>query len=108
MISIYPNAKVLIIDEISMFHSYRLDMVNQVCKTLRQNGVSFGGLQVILCGDFFQLPPVPDANHEKSCFAYKSQSWEELDLKICYLDEQHRQLDEFFRDYSVKTLYPQC
>lgn len=90
------NAKVLIIDEISMFHSYRLDMVNQVCKTLRQNDVSFGGLQVILCGDFFQLPPVPDANHEKSCFAYKSQSWEELDLKICYLDEQHRQLDESF------------
>lgn len=90
------KAKVLIIDEISMFHSYRLDMVNQVCKTLRQNNAPFGGLQVILCGDFFQLPPVTDANHEKSCFAFKSQAWEELDLKVCYLDEQHRQLDESF------------
>lgn len=90
------KAKVLIIDEISMFHSYRLDMVNEVCKTLRKNNSPFGGLQVILCGDFFQLPPVTDPNHEKSCFAFKSQTWEELDLKICYLDEQHRQLDDSF------------
>ncbi len=99
------KAKVLIIDEVSMFHSYRLDMVNQICKTLRENNTPFGGLQVILCGDFFQLPPVTDANHEKSCFAFKSQAWEELDLKICYLDEQHRQLDESFSKVlnSIRT-----
>lgn len=90
------KAKVLIIDEISMFHSYRLDMVNQICKTLRKNKASFGGLQVILCGDFFQLPPVTDPGKLQSCFAYKSASWEELNLKICYLDEQHRQEDESF------------
>ncbi|OGG05658.1 hypothetical protein A2872_04550 [Candidatus Gottesmanbacteria bacterium RIFCSPHIGHO2_01_FULL_42_12] len=90
------NAKVLIIDEISMFHSYRLDMVNQVCKTLRRNNTPFGGLQVILCGDFFQLPPVTDPGQLQSCFAFKSDAWGELDLKICYLDEQHRQLDDSF------------
>ena len=90
------KAKVLIIDEISMFHSYRLDMVDQICKTLRHNNTPFGGLQVILCGDFFQLPPVTDPGQPQSCFAFKSDSWQELDLKICYLDEQHRQLDDSF------------
>lgn len=95
-ISRIQKAKVLIIDEISMFHSYRLDMVNQICKTIRQNSEPFGNLQVILCGDFFQLPPVTDQGYQKSCFAFKSQSWEELNLKICYLDEQHRQLEEKF------------
>jgi ATP-dependent exoDNAse (exonuclease V) alpha subunit len=90
------SAKVLIIDEISMFHSYRLDMVNQVCKAARLNDHAFGGLQVILCGDFFQLPPINEPGFETSSFAYKSDAWNELDLTICYLDEQHRQLDDSF------------
>lgn len=88
------SAKVLIIDEISMLHSYRLDTINKICKVLRQNNLPFGGLQVILCGDFFQLPPIKDEGEEKSSFAYKSAIWEELNLSICYLNEQHRQWDE--------------
>jgi len=98
-------AKVLVIDEISMLHSYRLDMINQVCKLLCQTSSPFGGLQVIICGDFFQLPPVNDANHPASCFAYESDSWNELDLKICYLNEQHRQWDENLLDVlsSIRT-----
>ena len=87
---------VLIIDEISMFHSYRLDAVNKICKAIRNNVDAFGGLQVILCGDFFQLPPIADEGFARSSFAYKSTAWGELDLKVCYLDEQHRQWDEEF------------
>ncbi|HSX19029.1 MAG TPA: PIF1 family ATP-dependent DNA helicase [Candidatus Saccharimonadales bacterium] len=88
--------KVLIIDEISMLHSYRLDTINKICKVIRRNQQPFGGLQVILCGDFFQLPPITDEGYAPSSFAYKSDAWRELDLKICYLDEQHRQWDEEF------------
>lgn len=89
-------AKVLIIDEISMLHSYRLDMINEVCKFARNDPRPFGGLQVILSGDFFQLSPVHEKESEGSLFAYKSQAWEELGLTICYLDEQHRQVDDSF------------
>jgi ATP-dependent DNA helicase PIF1 len=88
--------KVLVIDEISMLHSYRLDAINKVCKIIRNNPLPFGGLQVILCGDFFQLPPIIDEGYPKSSFAYKSDTWNELELKLCYLDEQHRQWDEEF------------
>jgi len=90
------DSKVLIIDEVSMFHSYRLDAVNKICKAIRNNVDPFGGLQVILCGDFFQLPPIADEGFAHSSFAYKSDAWGELNLKICYLDEQHRQWDEEF------------
>lgn len=90
------TAKILIIDEISMFHSYRLDLVNEICKMVRQDPRPFGGLQVILCGDFFQLPPINEPEQEKSSFAYKSKAWDELNLTICYLGEQHRQLDDSF------------
>jgi len=88
--------KVLIIDEISMFHSYRLDAVSEICKAIRVNPQPFGGLQVILCGDFFQLPPIADVGYDGQNYAYKAYSWEELNLKICYLDEQHRQWDESY------------
>ena len=49
---------VLIIDEVSMMHDYLLDMVDQVCRIVRECDKPFGGLQVILAGDFAQLPPV--------------------------------------------------
>lgn len=90
------DAKVLVIDEISMLHSYRLDMVNKICKFVRHSEEPFGGLQVILCGDFFQLPPITEEDFQKSSFAFKAEAWAELNLKICYLTEQHRQQDEEF------------
>jgi len=87
-------AKVLIIDEVSMLHSYRLDTINKICKVLRHSELPFGGLQVIFCGDFFQLPPIKDEGEEKSSFAYKAAAWGALNLSVCYIREQHRQWDE--------------
>jgi len=54
----FEKARVLIIDEVSMLHAHRLDMVERVCRRFKRNDAPFGGLQVILSGDFFQLPPV--------------------------------------------------
>lgn len=88
------ETKVLIIDEISMLHSNYLDMVNLACKAMRQSGKPFGGMQVILCGDFFQLPPVSKNSNEPANFCYKSEIWNNMDLKICYLSEQYRQNDD--------------
>ena len=47
------KAEVLIIDEVSMLHGKQLDMVNQVLKFFKQSSAPFGGLQVIVAGDFF-------------------------------------------------------
>jgi ATP-dependent DNA helicase PIF1 len=86
----YNATEVLIIDEVSMLHGRRLNMVSDACKILRRNNEPFGGMQVIVTGDLFQLPPV---NREggPDDFAHISAAWQELDPKICYLTEQHRQ-----------------
>lgn len=86
---------VLIIDEISMLHAKQLNAVNQVLKHMRQNDKPFGGIQVVVAGDFFQLPPVGsrgESNRDK--FAFMSDAWLEAGFKICYLTEQHRQNTE--------------
>ena len=73
-----------------MFEAKKLDLVNRVCKAFKRNQLPFGGMQVILCGDFFQLPPVPTKGEPLPEFAYKSSCWNETDLKICYLGSNHR------------------
>lgn len=87
---------VLIIDEISMLHDFRLDMVEEVTRKVRETDAPFGGLQVILCGDFFQLPPVNRQDEPTGGFVVHSSAWEALDPAVCYLSEQHRQNDDAF------------
>lgn len=99
------KAKVLIIDEISMLSANVIDMIDKVCQQVRRNNRPFGGLQVILCGDFFQLPPVvkyqaedPDQlllglnnGADKKRFAFASKARKNAEFAICYLETQHRQ-----------------
>lgn len=87
---------VLVIDEISMLHDYRLDMVDEIARRVRKDDRPFGGIQVILCGDFFQLPPVNRNEGRQGSFVVNAEIWEELDPIVCYLQEQHRQDDDAF------------
>lgn len=88
------KSKVLIIDEISMLHKKQLDMVNQVLKYFRETEEAFGRIQLVLCGDFFQLPPIGDYNEiNRDKFSFMSQSWLDANLNICYLTDQYRQTD---------------
>ena len=91
--NIVRKAKILIIDEISMLHHYRLDLIDKVLKEIKNSAEPFGGLQVVFCGDFFQLPPVRRAGEGEVFFAFHSEAWKNLNLKVCYLSEQHRQSD---------------
>ncbi|GLR29518.1 PIF1-like helicase [Psychrobacter pacificensis] len=89
------DTAVLVIDEISMLHAKQLNLVNQVLKYIRKNDKAFGGIQVVVAGDFFQLPPIGskgESNREK--FAFMSEAWLDAKFHICYLSEQHRQVSE--------------
>ena len=89
------DTAVLIIDEISMLHAKQINLVSQVLKHVRKNDAAFGGIQVVVAGDFFQLPPIGskgETNREK--FAFMSEAWLEAKFHICYLSEQHRQVSE--------------
>lgn len=89
MIEKYGRCDVLVIDEVSMLHGVRLDMVNRVAKWLRASNLPFGGLQVIFVGDLFQLPPVTKGGEID--WAHTSAAWLEVAPETCYLTEQHRQ-----------------
>lgn len=95
---IIEKTDVLIIDEVSMLHDYRLDMVDDVCRIVRKKDEPFGGIQVILSGDFFQLPPINSGHSRAGGFVVNSKVWQDLDPVICYLEEQHRQDDEALLD----------
>jgi len=95
---IISKTDVLVIDEISMLHDYRLDMVDTVCRLVRENDKPFGGIQVVLCGDFFQLPPVNRQDSKQGSFITDSQAWIDGDFTVCYLTEQHRQKED--KDYT--------
>ena len=102
------RTKILIIEEISMLTSDTLSMVDVVCRSVKQNQKPFGGMQVVLSGDFFQLPPIvkKEINNSQTTiiqnslnhFAYNSHAWKLLNPTVCYITEQYRQEDKNFLD----------
>lgn len=105
------RTRVLIIDEISMLTAAMVDMIDLVCREVKQNPEPFGGIQIIFVGDFFQLPPIVRRNADpkkqqalmddgeqakNNNFAYDAGAWERAKPVICYLSEQHRQDDDTF------------
>ncbi len=92
------NTHVLIIDEISMVDARMLESVDLICRVIKDVDLPFGGMQIVLVGDFFQLPPVSRPDEPPVHFAYTSHAWKAAELTVCYLTEQHRQEDKTFLD----------
>lgn len=93
----YPRikeAEVIILDEVSMLEATFIDDLDKVLKAVHRNELAFGGIQVVMVGDFFQLPPV--SREGAARFAFESEAWRNADFLICYLTEQHRQADPIF------------
>lgn len=93
----YRRTDVLVIDEVSMLHGKRLNMLDDMCRLMRGNRSPFGGLQVILVGDLFQLPPVADKDDAPD-FVHYAGAWADLKPAACYLTEQHRQQQDRLLD----------
>ncbi len=92
----FQKARVLIIDEISMLSGNYFQNVERVCRHMKRNPAPFGGLQVIVCGDLFQLPPVSKGNQNDVMMAPDTTAWQHMKPVVCYLSEQHRQEDDDF------------
>lgn len=70
------RTKCLIIDEVSMVDGDLFDKLSQIGRTIRNNGRPWGGIQLIITGDFFQLPPVPEAGVKRETkFAFDASTW---------------------------------
>jgi len=101
----YRHVKILILDEISMLHASRLDMINTLFKTFLKKENALSEIQIIFCGDFFQLPPVVRGENveiDEKYFAYSAKTWQELNPVICYLTENYRQEKDELKDLLNK------
>lgn len=85
---------VLIIDEISMLPAYLFEKLDLVLKWARRNSRPFGGVQIVLTGDFLQLPPVSKAgDNVDTSFAITTDAWKQANIQYCYMDKSHRATD---------------
>ncbi|NXG21706.1 PIF1 helicase, partial [Grallaria varia] len=85
----------LIIDEISMVDGKFFDKLEAVARAVRKRDEPFGGIQLIICGDFLQLPPVCKANEETK-FCFQAKSWRKCIHLNMELTEVRRQTDKTF------------
>ncbi len=87
----WKELETLIIDEISMLSPVLFDKLELLARSVRYNDKPFGGIQLILSGDFLQLPNVDDNN----MFCFDAKSWSDCISKsnIIHLDENFRQDD---------------
>ena len=94
----WKNTDILVIDEVSMMSKRLFELLDTIGKKVRNNQEPFGGIQVILSGDFYQLPPIGDTQHPGSeLFCFESDKWNMyIDYQI-ELTTNFRQTDKTFK-----------
>jgi ATP-dependent DNA helicase PIF1 len=87
----------VIIDEISMIPSSALEVAENLTRHARQSSLPWGGLRVIVVGDFAQLPPVT-RHGQKREWAFQSLIWEQSGFQVVELQKNQRTYDLAFLD----------
>lgn len=102
--AIYKNLDSIVIDEISMVRSDLLDCVDQFLRIKgRTPGAPFGGIQMILIGDLYQIPPVVTGQERQifkeyyeSEYFFDARVFQEMELTLLELEKIYRQTDPAF------------
>ncbi|KAK3242043.1 hypothetical protein CYMTET_48236 [Cymbomonas tetramitiformis] len=89
------DTTVLVIDEVSMLEGLFFSKLEEVARILRNNNRPFGGIQLVLCGDFFQLPPVAQWQGQPD-FIFRTPAWRSCVRVMIELTQVHRQSDQNF------------
>jgi len=80
---------------VSMIDGRLFDKLEHLARMVRQNSLPFGGIQLVVCGDFFQLPPVPESLSTGQKipikFAFEADSWDQAIPNIVMLNKVFRQ-----------------
>ncbi|KKF95469.1 DNA repair and recombination protein pif1 mitochondrial [Ceratocystis platani] len=90
------KTKCLVIDEISMVDGDLFDKLDMIARKIRNNAKPWGGIQLVLTGDFFQLPPVPDSQNRMAKFSFEAATWATSVQHTIGLTQVFRQRDPEF------------
>ena len=95
----WKTVDVLVIDEVSMMSKKMFDMIDAIARLARgKKDLPFGGIQLVLSGDFYQLPPIGEQYDENStAFCFESEKWNECITKIVQLTTIYRQRDALYK-----------
>jgi ATP-dependent exoDNAse (exonuclease V) alpha subunit len=85
------RCEVLVIDEISMLSGRVFEFLDFLCRTLRGYDRPFGGIQLIVTGDFLQLPPVRTDQRKPYDWVFMTPAWREANFQVVHLTEVKRQ-----------------
>ncbi|XP_029106285.1 ATP-dependent DNA helicase PIF1 [Scleropages formosus] len=91
----WTSCRHLVIDEISMVEAQFFDKLEAIARSIRRSSEPFGGMQLIVCGDFLQLPPVTRGKGKPS-FCFQARSWRKCIQLNMELTEVRRQTDKSF------------
>lgn len=89
----WRRTRLLVVDEVSMLSAELLDKLEYVARALRGNEKPFGGMQLVFCGDFFQLPPVSRRGSAAARFAFQAAAWRRCALEAVELAQVYRQAE---------------
>lgn len=93
----WETVSALVIDEVSMLDGELLDKLDFIAQKIRKNSRPFGDIQLVFCGDFFQLPPVTKDPNNSTKFAFESNVWKEgIDTTIMLTKVFRQQGDSKF------------
>jgi ATP-dependent exoDNAse (exonuclease V) alpha subunit len=90
------QCSILVIDEVSMLPGSTFEFVEFLCRKIRGNDRPFGGIQVIVTGDFLQLPPVRKNPNAPYDWAFLTPAWKRAGFECIHLTKIHRQSDREF------------
>ena len=102
-IKLIRELEIIIVDEISMVRCDMMDVIDFVLRHVRRNNLPFGGVQLLMIGDLYQLPPIVKENaweilrnYYENIYFYNAQVWKEIDYLTFALTKVYRQTDEAF------------
>jgi ATP-dependent DNA helicase PIF1 len=103
----WRKTDILVIDEISMISAQFFDNLSYVAQKMRKSDEPFGGIRLMMFGDFLQLPPV--AKHDvRVPRVFEGTVWKELSPKVFSLNKIMRQQDETFTEMVSKVRLGDC
>jgi ATP-dependent DNA helicase PIF1 len=102
-IATWLNIKVLFIDEISMLSPETFDLIEHIARKIRNDETPFGSIQLIVSGDFFQLPCVKNTR-----MAFQANSWDSCIKETIELKEIVRQTDPVFQKVLNEIRFGKC
>lgn len=92
----WKSIELLMIDEVSMLGQSLFEKLDYIARTVRQSPDVFGGIQLVVSGDFLQLPPIQDE------YPFQSEVWDELDFKVLKCTKPYRYPDNSYFEMLLR------